>query len=104
LAIAAVAVFATPAYAKQRPLLYDAVALNIGINCSWQGRCMSDQRRAMRAALRYVERNRPPHWRIQMCNRNAGRGGARVDWVGFDHCIRNQALRPPARTTRKRRR
>ena len=28
----------------------------------------------------------------QLCNRNAGRGGYRVDWVGFEHCIRNSGL------------
>src|SRR6185312_14245085 len=104
-AVGLLALFANPACAEQRPLLYDAVALNIGINCSWEGRCMSSQRRAMKAALRYVERRHPPHWRVQLCNRNAGRGGARVDWVGFDHCIRNEALRPPsARRFKKRRR
>jgi hypothetical protein len=104
-AAAALAVLSTPAVAEQQPLLYDAVALNIGINCSWQGRCMSSQRRAMNAALKYVARNRPPHWRVQLCNRNAHRGSARVDWIGFDHCIRNETLRPPpARKVKKRRR
>jgi hypothetical protein len=104
LAIAA-AVLSTPAPAMQGSLLHDPVALNIGINCSWQARCMARQRRAMKSALSFVAREHPPHWRVQLCNRNAGRGGARTDWVGFDHCIRNSALRPPAaRSSRKRRR
>jgi len=54
---------------------------------------MTDQRRAMRRSLDYVARSHPPEWRIQLCNRNAGRGGGRVDLIGFDHCIRNAALR-----------
>ena len=60
--------------------------------------CMSEQRLAMKRALSYVAKQRPPHWRVEMCNRNAGKGGYRVDWVGFDHCIRNTALRPSARS------
>jgi hypothetical protein len=104
LAIAA-AVFSTPASAAQGSLLHDPVALNIGINCSWQARCMSRQRRAMNSALKFVAREHPPRWRVQLCNRNAGRGGVSMDWVGFDHCIRNTALRPPgSRTPKKRRR
>ena len=82
------------ARADARPILYDAVALNIGVNCQWQSRCMSQQRSAMKRSLGYVSSARPPHWRVQMCNRNAGRGGYRVDWIGFDHCIRNAGLRP----------
>jgi len=82
------------ARADARPVLYDAVALNIGINCQWQTHCMAQQRTAMKRSLGYVEAKRPPHWRVQMCNRNAGRGGYRVDWIGFEHCIRNDQLRP----------
>src|SRR5438128_236762 len=65
----------------------------IGINCQWQSHCIALQRRAMRRALNYVADMRPPQWRVQLCNRNANRGGYRVDWVGFDHCIRNSALK-----------
>ena len=79
---------------EARPMLYDAVALNIGVNCQWQTRCMTQQRSAMKRSLGYVSATRPAHWRVQMCNRNAGRGGYRVDWIGFDHCIRNEQLRP----------
>ena len=75
-------------------MLHDPVALNIGINCAWQSRCMASQRHAMKSALDYVAHHHPPHWRVQLCNRNAGRGGVRVDWIGFDHCIRNAELRP----------
>jgi|SRR5215218_3155401 hypothetical protein len=84
----------TAAGAQRRPLLYDPVSLNIGINCQWQSRCMSGQHKAMKRALAYVAKARPAQWRVQMCNRNAGRSRSRVDWVGFNHCIQNVSLRP----------
>ena len=84
--------------AEARPPLGDPVALNIGINCQWQQSCMKAQAKAMKRALKLVDKSQPPAWRVQMCNRNAGRQRARVDWVGFDNCMRNTALRPvPAR-------
>ena len=103
-AIAALIVLATPATAQRRAVLHDPETLNIGINCSWQKRCMAMQRRAMKSALSYVEKHRPPHWKVQLCNRNASRGGVSVDWVGYDHCIHNNSLRPmPERRVKKRR-
>jgi hypothetical protein len=75
--------------------LNDPGFLNIGLSCRWENRCMSVQRKAMKRALGYVRKYQPPTWRIQLCNRNAARGYQRVDWIGFDHCIRNEALRPP---------
>lgn len=75
--------------------LYDPGTLNIGVSCQWQQRCIKEQNRAKRKALKYVAKYTPPAWRIHLCNRNAARGGLRVDWVGFDHCIRNTLLRPP---------
>lgn len=89
--------------AVRRPMLHDPVALNIGVNCQWQQRCMAAQRAAMGRALTFVATRKPPQWRVQLCNRNAGRGGVRVDWVGFDHCIRNAALRPSGGGRRTRR-
>jgi hypothetical protein len=100
-AAAALAMPSMDAGADARPLLYDAVALNIGVNCQWQSNCMAQQRSAMKHALAYVMKERPPHWRVELCNRNASRGGYRVDWIGYDHCIRNAALREPARKKRK---
>jgi hypothetical protein len=79
----------------ERPPLNSPALLNIGLSCRWDMKCMSAQRKAMKRALGYVGKARPPAWRVQLCNRNAGRGYQRVDWVGFDHCIRNSALRPP---------
>ena len=75
--------------------IYDPVSLNIGLNCKWQARCMAQQRGAMKRAMGFVRKSRPAAWRIHLCNHNAARGRARVDWVGFDNCIRNAALRPP---------
>jgi hypothetical protein len=95
----------TPAASgARRPVpLRDPVTLNIGINCQWQQRCMAEQRQAMQRALGFVRKQRPAAWRIHRCNRNAARGRYRVDWVGFENCIRNAALRPqPARPVGKR--
>jgi hypothetical protein len=103
LAAAVLAVIPLAANAARTPVLHDGIALNIGVNCQWQPRCMAQQRAAMSRALRFVAKTRPPRWRIQLCNRNAARGGNRVDWIGFDHCIRNGALRqPPPLKKRKR--
>jgi hypothetical protein len=101
-AAVALAVVATPAAAEQRPILYDGVALNIGVNCQWQSRCIRQQRTAMKQALSYVAKEHPPQWRVHLCNRNASRGGVRVDWLGFDHCIRNASLKAPPPRSKKR--
>ena len=77
--------------------LHDSVSLNIGLNCQWQPRCIHQQRSAMKRALTYVRKAQPAAWRIHQCNRNAARRRYRVDWVGFDNCIRNTSLRAPAR-------
>ncbi len=82
---------AAPAQDKPPPLR-DPVFLNIGFVCKWQERCMRDQQRAMKRALGYVRKYRPGTWKIQLCNRNAARRG-RVDWIGFENCIRNRRLR-----------
>ncbi len=82
-----------------RPLLDDPVTLNIGFVCQWQQRCMALQKKAMKRSLKMVRKEQPPTWRIEMCNRNASRNRYRVDWVGFENCIRNTTLRPlPARS------
>ena len=80
-----------------RGILLNPVALNIGVNCQWQARCMELQRGAMKRALYFVRVKHPPQWRVQLCNRNANRGGYRIDWIGFDHCIRNSNLKRPSR-------
>lgn len=88
---------ALPAMAASSAIgqLGDPVALNIGLNCRWDRRCMSAQKSAMKKSLKYVDKYDPPQWRLHLCNRNASRSSARVDWVGFDRCVRNDGLRPP---------
>jgi hypothetical protein len=44
-----------------------------------------------------VKTRKPPVWKIQVCNRNASRNGTRKDWVGFNRCIRNPAIRSQKR-------
>ena len=98
-------VMASAAMAARAPVpLYDSTSLNIGFNCRWQQACIAEQQRSMKRSLAYVKRHRLPAWRVHLCNRNASRGRNRVDWVGFDNCIRNTALRPQGRVVVKRHR
>jgi len=94
-AVAAMALIAAGFEARAAAPLYDPVALNIGINCQWQQRCIGKQRRAMKDARNYMSAPGLPLWRIHLCNRNAARSPVRVDWVGFNNCIRNGSLQPP---------
>lgn len=105
LLLAALALFSAGADARVAPPpLYDPVLLNIGMVCRWDNRCIERQKSAMKRALKYVAKMRPASWRVQLCNRNAARGRLRVDWIGYDNCIRNAALRPqPPRRVQKRR-
>jgi hypothetical protein len=99
LALAAVALWSAaglPATAEARtrpPPLHNPALLNIGFVCRWQPRCINRQEREMRSALRYVKKYHPPAWKVQQCNRNSARNGTRKDWVGFNNCIRNPAIR-----------
>jgi hypothetical protein len=54
----------------------------------------------MDGARKFIAKSRPPLWRIQLCNKNARRGPARIDWVGFNACIRNPSLAPLPRRRR----
>jgi len=103
LAVAALAAIPLAASPAHTPVLYDGVTLNIGVNCQWQPRCMKQQRAEMNQALKFVAKALPPQWRVQLCNRNASRGGNRVDWIGFNHCIRNLQLPHPAAFKKRRR-
>lgn len=104
--VGAIALFSAGAGAgaQARPPLRDPVILNIGLSCQWQQRCIAQQQKAMKRALKYVKKKQPAAWRIQQCNRNASRKRYRIDWVGFDNCIRNASLRwtPPPRNVGKR--
>jgi hypothetical protein len=77
--------------------LHDSIRLNIGLNCRWEQKCIAAQQRAMKSALAYVRKYNPPQSRIHLCNRNASRSRSRVDWIGFNNCIRNSSLRTATR-------
>ena len=81
----------TGAFASGAPI-YDSMRLNIGLNCRWERQCIASQTRAMHRALAYVRVQRPRQALIHLCNRNAKRSRYRVDWIGFDNCIRNPRL------------
>ncbi|HEX3422723.1 MAG TPA: hypothetical protein VHS33_04890 [Sphingomicrobium sp.] len=102
LALAVLALMGAGAQAPAVAPLYDPVVLNIGINCQWQQSCEKRQRSAMLHAAQFIAATHPPLWRIHTCNRNARRGPARVDWVGFNGCIRNSNLPPPLPRRRRR--
>lgn len=101
-ALALLALMGAEPQAPAMAPLYDPVVLNIGINCQWQKGCEQRQRSAMMHAAQFIAATHPPLWRIHLCNRNARRGAARVDWVGFNGCIRNSSLAPPLRRARRR--
>jgi hypothetical protein len=95
--------------AQAQPPIRDPAFLNIGFVCQWQQKCIGMQKHAMDRALGFVRKQRPPEWRVQQCNRNASRYPLLVDWVGYDHCIRNPVLQyapppVPARAHKPRRR
>lgn len=100
---AALAAAPAPAQAKLPPLR-DPVFLNIGFVCRWENRCIERQQRAMKRSLAFVKKQRPPAWKVQLCNRNASRfrGRGRVDWIGYYNCIRNPKLLRPAAAVRRR--
>lgn len=100
LVLAVAATVAVGPQANAAAPLYDPVVLNIGVNCQWQPRCERQQHGAMKDAHRYIAHQRPPLWRIQLCNKNARRATARIDWIGFDDCIRNSSLGPLAQRRR----
>jgi hypothetical protein len=95
-AVAAIALVAWRAEGHAVAPLDDPVMLNVGINCQWQRSCERRQLKAMASAHAFIARSRPPLWRIQLCNRNARRSIARIDWVGFDDCLRNRRVARPA--------
>jgi hypothetical protein len=84
------------------PPLRDPVFLNIGFVCQWRDSCIAKQRGANKKAMGYVNKYDPPAWKVQQCNRHASRyhGRGRVDWIGFNNCIRNKTIRPAVRRRR----
>jgi len=57
----------------------------------------------MKSALGYVKKQGAA-WKVEVCNRNSARNGTRKDWIGFNNCIRNTAIRraPPRAANRRR--
>ena len=94
--------FAAEAEARAKPPLRNPALLNIGFVCRWQSRCIRTQEKAMLRSLKHMRSYPPAAWKVQMCNRNAARNGTRKDWVGFENCLRNTALRGPLKPRRKR--
>lgn len=103
LVIGVLALAASAAPARAMAPLYDPVVLNIGINCQWQQHCERRQHKAMNDARKFIAAKNPPLWRIHLCNRNARRSASRIDWAGFNACIRNPNLSPPPVRRRRRR-
>lgn len=102
-ALTTVTLAASAGDARSRPApIKNPALLNMGFVCKWQDRCIRRQQQAMNRSIRYVKRAAVPAWKIRLCNRNSARGGTRKDWIGFDNCIRNPALRPPRATARGR--
>jgi hypothetical protein len=101
-AIAAAAIPGTSG--AKLPPLRDPVFLNIGFVCQWQERCMDKQQRAQKRALAYVRKYDPPDWKVQLCNRRSvQRRSGRVDWIGYNNCIRNpKVVRSEAASRRAR--
>ena len=93
-ALAALAFLAVASDARATAPLYDPVTLNIGINCQWQQSCQRQHLKAMRSAHRYIAAK-------HQCNRNARRSPSRIDWVGFNDCIRNANLAPAPQRRRR---
>ncbi len=102
LALAGLAVACAAAGAQAGPPLRNPALLNIGLVCHWQAPCMKRQKRAMNKALGYVRKTKPPVWKIEQCNRNASRLRLRVDWTGFNNCIRNRTLERPRSAAKRR--
>ena len=91
------------AAARSDPPLRNPALLNIGFVCQWQQPCIERQQKAMKRSLSYVKKYDPPDWKVQVCNKNAGRNGTRVDWVGYENCITNPQSRPAPASAKKRR-
>jgi hypothetical protein len=100
-ALATLSLFFVAADARATAPIYDPMTLNIGINCHWQQSCQRKQANAMNDARKFIDVYQIPLWRIHLCNKNARRGPARLDWIGFNACIRNPQLAPtPVRPRR----
>lgn len=103
LILGSAATYAGKAEARAKPPLRNPALLNIGFVCRWQTRCIRIQEKAMVRTLKHMKTYPPAPWKVQLCNRNSARNGTRKDWVGFENCLRNAALRAPVKPRKKRR-
>ncbi len=71
------------------------VVRNINLLCGSQSACVQRQWRSMQNAFAFMRTKRPPVWKIEQCNRNAAKQRSRIDWIGFDNCIRNPKVKAP---------
>ena len=88
------------AAAQRRPPPVHPVVRNINSLCKSQDSCVQRQWRGMQAAFAYMRAKRLPVWKIEQCNRNAAKQRSRIDWVGFNNCIRNPKVKAPKATGR----
>jgi hypothetical protein len=92
----------TPHGPRSNPPVRNPALLNMGFVCKWQEVCIRKQQRAMKRSLSYLRAEVIPRWKIGVCNRNSARGGTRKDWIGFENCLRNPAIRPQTSKLRRR--
>lgn len=70
------------------------VLRNIASLCRGQPACVARQQYAMRQAMTFMVQKKPAVRKVELCNRNAARSRQRVDWIGFNNCIRNPRVGP----------
>ena len=83
-----------------KPGVVHPVVRNISTLCKGDKACIQRQWKGMQSAFAYMRAKRPPIWKIEQCNRNASRQRNRVDWLGFNNCVRNPKVKPPRSTGR----
>ena len=92
---AAAGAVAAPGVAAIHP-----VVRNINLLCKSQSSCTQRQWRAMQSAFAFMREKRIPVWKIEQCNRNAAKQRSRIDWIGFNNCIRNSKVKAPVASGR----
>ncbi len=90
---------AAPATAQRAPPVHPVVR-NINLVCNSQSSCVQRQWRSMQAAFSFMRAKRLPVWKIEQCNRNAAKQRTRIDWIGFNNCIRNPKVKAPTASGR----
>ncbi len=85
---------AAGAEAQRAPPIHPVVR-NINLLCKSQSSCVQRQWRSMQAAFAFMRARQLPVWKIELCNRNAAKQRSRIDWIGFNNCIRNPKVKAP---------